>query len=151
MTPSTPIEQLRLRARSLHGLQRAKIRTVGQLCQWTPQRLRKIHRFGSKSLEDVRVALAEHGLHLAEPAPAEQTIATHAQVAGGNNETITATHEIRQAGEEAIVAEQWTDAAGAVVSRYEVRLPLALLVHVVLNTTAEERAEIDARADWRGV
>lgn len=78
-------------------------------------------------------------------------IASHAQVAGGNGETITATHEIRLDGDDAVVAEQWTDAAGAVVKRYEVRLRFAQLVHLALNTTAEERTEIDARGDWRGV
>lgn len=78
-------------------------------------------------------------------------IAIHAHVAGGDGETITATHEIRQEGEDVVVAEQWTDATGATIKRYEVRMRMALLVHLVLNTTAEERSEIDARADWRGV
>lgn len=78
-------------------------------------------------------------------------VATHARVAGGDDKTVTATHEVCQTGDDAVVAEQWTDEAGEVVSRYQVRLPIATLVHVVLNTTEEERAAIDARADWRGV
>lgn len=74
---------------------------------------------------------------------------TTATIAGGGGDT-EAVHEIRQEGDDVIAAEFWTDASGE-VQRYEVRLPFSQFVHLALNTTAEERAEIDARADWRGV
>ncbi len=78
-------------------------------------------------------------------------IRTEAEIAGGDDATLTAYHEVIRDGETAIVAEGWTDAAGREVTRYEARLPFAQLVHLVLNTTEAERAAIDARADWRGV
>jgi hypothetical protein len=74
---------------------------------------------------------------------------TTATIAGGGGDT-EAVHEIRQEGDDVTAAEYWTDASGE-VQRYEVRLTLAQLVHLVLNMTEAERAAIDARADWRGV
>lgn len=62
--------------------------------------------------------------------------------------TLDARHTITQDGDDVVVSESWH---GTEETRYEVRMPLAMLVHVALNTTAEERAEIDARGDWRGV
>lgn len=64
---------------------------------------------------------------------------------------LDARHTIEQIGEDVEVSESWHDDNGAVIKRYAVRMPLTQLVHVALNTTAEERAQIDARADWRGV
>lgn len=64
---------------------------------------------------------------------------------------LDARHTISLDGETAIVAESWHNDDGSEKKRYETRLPFAQLVHVVLNTTAEERAAIDARVDWRGV
>ena len=64
---------------------------------------------------------------------------------------LDARHTIEQIGDEVEVSESWHDDNGDVIQRYAVRMLLSLLVHVALNTTADERAEIDARADWRGV
>lgn len=79
------------------------------------------------------------------------TLRTVAEIAAGDDKTMRAVHEIRQIGEEVIAAEAWESSTGAEVKRYAVRLPMSTLVHLALNTTAAERAEIDARADWRGV
>lgn len=82
---------------------------------------------------------------------ATASLVTHAEIAGGDNRTLTATHEIRQAGDNVIVVEQWT-CGTSTERRYEVGpLPLSRVVHLVLNTTEKERLAIDARADWRGV
>lgn len=51
----------------------------------------------------------------------------------------------------AVVSESWHDETGAETKRFEVRVPLVDLVHVVLNSTRAEREAISARVDWRGV
>lgn len=86
----------------------------------------------------------------------DATLQTRATLPGGVHEGkpydgLDARHTAELDGDEAIVSESWHEADGSVRQRFAVRLPFSQLVHLVLNTTAEERAEIDARADWRGV
>ena len=83
---------------------------------------------------------------------ARPALITTAEIAGGDDRTQIATHELRQHGREVTAAEAWIDKnSGREVRRFEVTLELPQLVHLAMNTTAAERAAIDSRADWRGV
>ena len=58
------IEELELGVRSYNCLKRAGIQTVGDLVQKSESELAAIPNFGRKSIEEVRSALASHGLTL---------------------------------------------------------------------------------------
>lgn len=58
------IKELGLKNRTYNRLYGAKIRSIGHLCEHTPQQLLRIREFGITSLEDVQQALAKHGLSL---------------------------------------------------------------------------------------
>ena len=59
----TPISELELSVRSANCLREAKIATIGDLVQKTPQELLKYRNFGKKSLAEIDVLL--HGMGLA--------------------------------------------------------------------------------------
>lgn len=85
----------------------------------------------------------------------DKMLATRAFIPGVLHEGVSyppldARHLIDQHGDDVEVAEEWYE-GDAVVQRYAVRLTLPSLVHLVLNTTQEERESIGERADWRGV
>jgi len=61
-----PIEELELSVRTSNGLKGAEIKTLGELCTYTPSRLLRCRNFGRKSLQEVTQVLAEYGLSLAE-------------------------------------------------------------------------------------
>lgn len=58
------VDVLELSARSSMCLHDAKIETVGQLIQKTPDDLLRARNFGRKSLNEINEALAGHGLSL---------------------------------------------------------------------------------------
>lgn len=60
----TPVEDLELSVRSLHGLQAADIRTIEELVRRDAEELLKVKNFGERSLEEIREKLAKHGLRL---------------------------------------------------------------------------------------
>ena len=58
----TPIERLELSHRTLNCLKRAHITRVGEVLEMSDDELLKIRNFGEKSLGELRVRLAEHGV-----------------------------------------------------------------------------------------
>ena len=73
----TPISELELSVRSANCLREAKIHTIGELVEKTPQELLKYRNFGKKSLAEIDELLQGMGLSLGMAsggeAPAEQT------------------------------------------------------------------------------
>ena len=63
-TASMPIKELGLPARAYNGLKRARINTVGDLLELTPDDLLDIREFGATSLDYVVRALDRLGLEL---------------------------------------------------------------------------------------
>lgn len=61
-----PVEELGLSSRAYNCLSASKIRSVGELLKYTPERLMSIKNFGEKSLVEIVNKLAELGLFLAE-------------------------------------------------------------------------------------
>jgi DNA-directed RNA polymerase subunit alpha len=61
-----PIEDLRLSVRTLSCLKTANILTIGQLVEKNVGELKKIERFGKKSLDELRTKLKRLGLSLNE-------------------------------------------------------------------------------------
>jgi DNA-directed RNA polymerase subunit alpha len=59
-----PIEELELGVRSYNCLKRVGIETIGDLTSKSEAELVAIPNFGRKSIEEVREALASHGLGL---------------------------------------------------------------------------------------
>jgi DNA-directed RNA polymerase subunit alpha len=59
-----PIEELELGVRSYNCLKRVGIETIGDLTSKSENELVAIPNFGRKSIEEVRGALAAHGLTL---------------------------------------------------------------------------------------
>ncbi|MDQ3121344.1 MAG: DNA-directed RNA polymerase subunit alpha, partial [Actinomycetota bacterium] len=59
-----PIEELELGVRSYNCLKRVGIETIGDLTSKSENELVAIPNFGRKSIEEVRSALASHGLML---------------------------------------------------------------------------------------
>ncbi|MEW6082461.1 MAG: DNA-directed RNA polymerase subunit alpha [Bacillota bacterium] len=60
----TPIEELELSVRSFNCLKRAGINTVGELTEKTDEEMIKVRNLGKKSLEEVKIKLANLGLGL---------------------------------------------------------------------------------------
>ena len=60
----TPISELELSVRSANCLREAKIHTIGELVQKTPQELLKYRNFGKKSLAEIDELLHSMGLEL---------------------------------------------------------------------------------------
>ncbi len=60
----TPIEELELSVRSFNCLKRAGINTVGELIEKTDEEMIKVRNLGKKSLEEVKIKLANLGLDL---------------------------------------------------------------------------------------
>jgi DNA-directed RNA polymerase subunit alpha len=60
----TPIEELELTVRSFNCLKRAGINTVGELTEKTDEEMIKVRNLGKKSLEEVKIKLANLGLGL---------------------------------------------------------------------------------------
>ncbi|MDI6731592.1 MAG: DNA-directed RNA polymerase subunit alpha [Candidatus Margulisbacteria bacterium] len=58
------VDDLELTARSLNCLQRAQIKTVGELVSFSEEDLMKFKNFGSKSLDEVKEKLSEYKLTL---------------------------------------------------------------------------------------
>jgi DNA-directed RNA polymerase subunit alpha len=74
----TPISELELSVRSANCLREAKIHTIGELVQKTPQELLKYRNFGKKSLAEIDELLHSMGLELgmgAKPEAAQQSAA----------------------------------------------------------------------------
>ncbi len=70
----TPIGELELSVRSANCLREAKITSIGELIQKTPQELLKYRNFGKKSLAEIEELLRGMGLELGKaPGPAEST------------------------------------------------------------------------------
>ena len=72
----TPISELELSVRSANCLREAKIHTIGELVEKTPQELLKYRNFGKKSLAEIDELLHGMGLQLGmspKGQPAEQT------------------------------------------------------------------------------
>jgi len=69
----TPISELELSVRSANCLREAKIRTIGELVEKSPQELLKYRNFGKKSLAEIDELLKGMGLSLGTPlgAPVE--------------------------------------------------------------------------------
>ena len=63
----TPISELELSVRSANCLREAKIATIGELVQKSPQELLKYRNFGKKSLAEIDELLHGMGLSLATP------------------------------------------------------------------------------------
>ena len=71
----TPISELELSVRSANCLREAKIHTIGELVEKTPQELLKYRNFGKKSLAEIDELLHGMGLELgmgSKSSPAEQ-------------------------------------------------------------------------------
>ena len=66
----TPIERLELSHRTLNCLKRAHITRVGEVLEMSDDELLKIRNFGEKSLGELRVRLAEHGVGAGSSDPA---------------------------------------------------------------------------------
>ena len=66
----TPIERLELSHRTLNCLKRAHITRVGEVLEMSDDELLKIRNFGEKSLGELRVRLAEHGVGAGSADPA---------------------------------------------------------------------------------
>ena len=64
-----PVEELKLTMRSYNCLKREGIHTVSELVSRSEQDLLDIRNFGSKSIEEVKMRLAEMGLSLKDSAP----------------------------------------------------------------------------------
>src|SRR6266516_1037354 len=64
-----PIEELTLTVRSYNCLKREGIHTVGELISRSEQDLLDIRNFGSKSIDEVKLKLAEMGLSLKDSPP----------------------------------------------------------------------------------
>ncbi|TDT34262.1 DNA-directed RNA polymerase subunit alpha [Naumannella halotolerans] len=64
-----PVEDLNLTVRSYNCLKREGIHTVGELVSRSEQDLLDIRNFGSKSIDEVKLKLAEMGLSLKDSAP----------------------------------------------------------------------------------
>jgi len=64
-----PVEDLKLTMRSYNCLKREGIHTVSELVSRSEQDLLDIRNFGSKSIEEVKMRLAEMGLSLKDSAP----------------------------------------------------------------------------------
>ena len=60
------IDELELSVRSYNCLKRAQINTVGDLTQKSEDDMMKIRNLGKKSLDEVRIKLAELGLGFRE-------------------------------------------------------------------------------------
>ncbi|MDQ9748310.1 DNA-directed RNA polymerase subunit alpha C-terminal domain-containing protein, partial [Acinetobacter baumannii] len=60
------IDDLELSVRSYNCLKRANINTVGQLTQKSEDDMMKVRNLGKKSLDEVKLKLAELGLGLRE-------------------------------------------------------------------------------------
>lgn len=58
------INELDLSCRTIHCLHGENIHKVGELVEWTRVNLLKTPNLGSKSMEEIRAALAYHGLKL---------------------------------------------------------------------------------------
>ncbi|MBI4003625.1 MAG: DNA-directed RNA polymerase subunit alpha [Candidatus Omnitrophica bacterium] len=71
----TPIGELELSVRSANCLREAKIHTIGELVEKSPQELLKYRNFGKKSLAEIEELLKGMGLTLAGTADSE-TVAT---------------------------------------------------------------------------
>jgi DNA-directed RNA polymerase subunit alpha len=64
-----PVEDLQLTVRSYNCLKREGIHTVGELISRSEQDLLDIRNFGSKSIDEVKLKLAEMGLSLKDSPP----------------------------------------------------------------------------------
>lgn len=83
----TPVSELGFRQRTMNGLLRANIRTLGQLRRTSDKELLSIRNFGNKSLEEVHSKLQELGFTLAaEATEAEQVPAEEEEIEGGEEE-----------------------------------------------------------------
>jgi len=71
----TPIGELELSVRSANCLREAKIHTIGELVEKSPQELLKYRNFGKKSLAEIEELLKGMGLALAGTAADSETIA----------------------------------------------------------------------------
>jgi len=60
----TPISELELSVRAANCLREAKLHTIGELVQKTPQELLKYRNFGKKSLQEIEELLTGMGLSL---------------------------------------------------------------------------------------
>jgi len=69
----TPISELELSVRSANCLREAKIHTIGELVEKSPQELLKYRNFGKKSLAEIEELLKGMGLSLGMPSGAEAT------------------------------------------------------------------------------
>jgi len=61
---SKSVDELDLTVRTQNCLQNANIRSIGELVQWTEEKLLKSHMFGRKSVEEIKDYLSEMGLSL---------------------------------------------------------------------------------------
>ena len=75
----TPIAELELSVRSANCLREAKISTIGELVQKTPQELLKYRNFGKKSLSEIEELLKGMGLELGQAPGSEQNPVVEAE------------------------------------------------------------------------
>ena len=67
-----PVSELELSVRSANCLREAKIQTIGDLVQKTPQEMLKYRNFGKKSLQEIQELLQGMGLQLGMTVDAEK-------------------------------------------------------------------------------
>lgn len=69
------VAELNLSVRATHALEVMNVQTVDQLCQMSPDDLLQIPNLGITTLNEIRMALEDRGLHLRDekPVPAART------------------------------------------------------------------------------
>ena len=82
-----PIEELDLTVRSYNCLKREGIHTVGELISRSEQDLLDIRNFGSKSIDEVKLKLAEMGLSLKDSPPGFDLRAASEAYGGAGEDT----------------------------------------------------------------
>ena len=70
------IADLDLSVRAANCLESARIQTVGELVNWTEERLLELRSFGKTSLREVKRKLADYGLSLGIAAGSADAMAT---------------------------------------------------------------------------
>lgn len=73
-TYDTPIEDLELTTRTYNCLKRADITKIGQLLQMDEKDLLSVRNLGSKSIDEIKEKLVEHGYLPAGGAPASEAV-----------------------------------------------------------------------------
>lgn len=67
-----PLGALDLSVRTMNAIEGESIRTIGDLCAWTPSRLLKLRNFGHVYLKEIQTKLKGFALELMDEAPGEE-------------------------------------------------------------------------------